>query len=80
MSEKPERVRLRELLNSASLGDEQPTGLLRRMEQLLDGKLLDASIMQELLVQRLPLAEKAIESTETPIKKMQRQCRRRCLI
>ena len=49
-----EQKRLRQLMTAAELGDRQPSQLLRRMQQLLDGKQLDEALFRQLFVQRLP--------------------------
>ena len=53
-TQKSEKVRLRELLSQEGLGDEKPSRLLRKMEQLLGDKSLDDSLLYEMFVQRLP--------------------------
>ena len=53
-TQKSEQARLRELLSTADVGDRQPSRVLRRMHQLLAGKTLDASLLREMFIQRLP--------------------------
>ena len=53
-TQKSEQARLRELLSTADVGDRQPSRVLRRMQQLLAGKTLDASLLREMFIQRLP--------------------------
>lgn len=53
-TQKSDQARLRELLSTADVGDRKPTRVLRRMQQLLGTKNLDATILRELFVQRLP--------------------------
>ena len=59
-TQKSEQTRLRELLHNEELGDQTPSKLLRRMQQLLGGKAIDASLFRELFVQRLPEAVRLI--------------------
>lgn len=49
-----DRKRLHLLLNAEELGNRKPSQLLRRMQQLLGDKSVDASIIRELFLQRLP--------------------------
>ena len=53
-TQKSEKVRLRELLSQEVSGDEKPSQLLRKIEQLLGDKSLDDSLLSEMFVQRLP--------------------------
>lgn len=52
----PEQRRLQRLLDSAELGDQRPTQLLRRMQQLMgvDAAGADGALLWELFLQRLP--------------------------
>ena len=51
-TQKSEQARLRELLDTADIGNRQPSRVLRRMQQLLGGKSLDNSLLREMFVQR----------------------------
>ncbi|XP_037579476.1 uncharacterized protein LOC119462201 [Dermacentor silvarum] len=66
-----EQRRLQQLLTAEELSDRKPTELLRRMRHLIGDQsaALDASILRELLPQRLPQQVRMIlgvSSTETP--------------
>ena len=58
-----EKVRLQELLSQEVLGDEKPSRLLRKMEQLLGDKSMDDSLLYEMFVQRLPPGVRFVLST-----------------
>ena len=49
-----EQLRLQKLLITEELGYRKPSQLLRRMQQLLGERVLEPSILRQLLVQRLP--------------------------
>ena len=49
-----EQKRVQLLLNEEVLGDRKPTQLLRRMQQLLGGRQIEAGILRQLFLQRLP--------------------------
>ena len=53
-TQQSEQARLRELLSNEELGDKTPSRLLRKMQQLLAGKMLDKDLFRELFVQRMP--------------------------
>lgn len=53
-TQRSEQAYLRELLSNEELGDQEPSKLLRRMQQLLGDKQLDGSLLRELFVSRLP--------------------------
>lgn len=59
-TQKSEQARLRELLSREELGDESPSHLRRRMQQLLGERTMDAAFLRELFVQRLPPAVRMI--------------------
>lgn len=49
-----EQKRLEQLLSGEELGDRKPSQLLRRLLQILDGRPMDAALMRQLFLQRLP--------------------------
>ena len=53
-TQKSEQARLRELLSNEELGDQPPSRLLRRMQQLLGDRNMDDTLLRELFVQRMP--------------------------
>ena len=59
-TQKSEQMGLRELLSNEELGDQEPSKLLRRMQQLLGDKQLDGSLQRELFVSRLPTTVRLI--------------------
>ncbi|BHF59564.1 hypothetical protein SprV_0100252400 [Sparganum proliferum] len=58
--------RLQRLISEEDLDDRKPTQLLRRSEQLADGKKLDATIFKQLFLQRLPPSVQAILAPNIP--------------
>lgn len=49
-----EQRRLDSLINGEELGDRKPSQLLRRLQQILDGKSIDDALFRQLFLQRLP--------------------------
>lgn len=49
-----EKKRLQQLLSNEVLGDQSPSQLLRKLQQLLGGAAIDESILREIFLNRLP--------------------------
>ncbi|BHF77644.1 hypothetical protein SprV_0602075300 [Sparganum proliferum] len=58
--------RLQRLISEEDLGNRKPTQLLRRLEQLADGQMLDATMFKQLFLQRLPPSVQAILAPNIP--------------
>ncbi|KAF6780241.1 hypothetical protein AHF37_00312 [Paragonimus kellicotti] len=49
-----EQKRLEALISGEELGDRKPSQLLRRLQQILDGRSIDEALFRQLFLQRLP--------------------------
>ncbi|XP_065186171.1 uncharacterized protein LOC135816994 [Sycon ciliatum] len=64
-TETSQQQRLRQLLTQEELGDRTPSQLLRRMQQLLSNAPMDANLLRELFIQRLPSGIQMVLASST---------------